>query len=65
MSFFRCCCAPGPCYRCWHTSKHQTSSKHTSFSSHPAGVWLALVKQAPQYAIGFMVYEQCKRALAL
>ncbi|KFM25381.1 Adenine nucleotide transporter BT1, chloroplastic/amyloplastic/mitochondrial [Auxenochlorella protothecoides] len=29
------------------------------------GVWLALVKQAPQYAIGFMVYEQCKRALAL
>lgn len=30
-----------------------------------AGVWLALVKQAPQYAIGFMVYEQCKRALDL
>ncbi|KDD75474.1 hypothetical protein H632_c667p2 [Helicosporidium sp. ATCC 50920] len=29
------------------------------------GVWLSLVKQAPQYAITFMVYEQCKQWLDL
>lgn len=29
------------------------------------GVWLSVVKQAPQYAIGFAVYERCKQLLLL
>lgn len=29
------------------------------------GVWLTVLKQAPQYALGFASYEQAKRALAL